>query len=118
VTAALFDLSGRRALVTGSSKGIGAALAAGLAGAGAEVVLNGRDTGALTRARDELAGRTGRGCMPSPRRDRPAAVDAGLREAEEAAGPLDILVNNAGTILREPMLRVPVADWRDLLTPI
>jgi NAD(P)-dependent dehydrogenase (short-subunit alcohol dehydrogenase family) len=59
VTSSLFDLSGRRALVTGSSRGIGAALAAGLAMAGAEVVLNGRDRGTLARARDELAGRTG-----------------------------------------------------------
>ena len=116
MTAALFDLSGRRALVTGSSKGIGAALAAGLAEAGADVVLNGRDTGALTRARDELAGRTGaRVHAVAFDVTDAAAVDAGVREAEEAAGPLDILVNNAGTILREPMLQVPVADWRNLL---
>ena len=53
----LFDLSGRTALVTGSSRGIGAALAAGLADAGARVVLNGRDAATLARARDELARR-------------------------------------------------------------
>jgi gluconate 5-dehydrogenase len=59
VFSSLFDLSGRTALVTGSSRGIGAALAAGLADAGARVVLNGRDTATLARARDELARRGG-----------------------------------------------------------
>jgi gluconate 5-dehydrogenase len=116
VTAALFDLTGRRALVTGSSKGIGAALAAGLAEAGADVVLNGRDTGALAQTRAELAGRTGARvhAVAFDVTDQ-AAVEAGVREAEQAAGPLDILVNNAGTILREPMLEVAVEDWRSLL---
>ncbi len=116
MTGSLFDLSGRRALVTGSSKGIGAALAAGLAGAGAEVVLNGRDRDALARARDELAGRTGaRVHAVAFDVTDPDAVDAGLRDAEAAAGPLDILVNNAGTMHREPMLQMPFAEWQRLL---
>jgi gluconate 5-dehydrogenase len=51
VPGSLFDLSGRRALVTGSSRGIGATLAAGLADAGAEVVLHGRDPGRLAQTR-------------------------------------------------------------------
>jgi len=116
VTHSLFDLSGRRALVTGSSRGIGAALAAGLAGAGAEVVLNGRDPGTLEQARDELAGRTGASvhAVAFDVTD-PAAVEAGVRAAEAAAGPLDILVNNAGVQHREPLLDVQVADWRRLL---
>ena len=112
----LFDLAGRRALVTGSSKGIGAALAAGLAGAGAEVVLNGRDPGVLARARDELAAGTG-ATVHAVAFDvtDPAAVEAGLRDAEAAAGPLDILVNNAGVQHREPLLQVSVTDWQRLL---
>ncbi len=116
MTSSLFDLSGRRALVTGSSRGIGAALAAGLARAGAEVVLHGRDQGALARVRDDLAGqvRTRVHAVAFDVTD-PAAVDAGLRAAEAAAGPLDILVNNAGAQHREPMLQVPAADWRRLL---
>jgi gluconate 5-dehydrogenase len=116
VACSLFDLTGRRALVTGSSKGIGAALAAGLAGAGAEVVLNGRDPGVLARARDELAAGTG-ATVHAVAFDvtDPAAVDTGLRDAEAAAGPLDILVNNAGVQHREPLLQVSVTDWRRLL---
>lgn len=112
----LFDLSGRRALVTGSSRGIGATLAAGLADAGAEVVLHGRDPGRLAQTRDDLAARTGGRvhAVPFDVTDE-AAVDAGLREAEAAAGPLDILVNNAGTMHREPMLQVPAEQWRRLL---
>jgi gluconate 5-dehydrogenase len=98
VPGSLFDLSGRRALVTGSSRGIGAALAAGLADAGAEVVLHGHDPGRLARARDDLAARTSSRvhAVSFDVTDEPA-VDAGLRQAEAAAGPLDILVNNAGT---------------------
>jgi gluconate 5-dehydrogenase len=116
VTGSLFDLSGRRALVTGSSKGIGAALAAGLAEAGAEVVLHGRDRNALARARAELASRTGTPvhAVAFDVTDA-AAVDAGVREAEDTAGPLDILVNNAGTMHREPMLQLPAGQWQDLL---
>jgi len=116
VASSLFDLSGRRALVTGSSRGIGAVLAAGLAEAGAEVVLNGRDRRTLARARDELAGSTGASvqAVAFDVTD-PAAVDTGLRDIEAAAGPLDILVNNAGTQHREPLLQVPIEDWRRLL---
>jgi gluconate 5-dehydrogenase len=116
VAGSLFDLSGRRALVTGSSKGIGAALAAGLAEAGAEVVLHARDRAALARARDELAGRTGiRVHAVAFDVTDPDAVDAGVRDAEAAAGPLDILVNNAGIMYREPLLEMPAAEWRHLL---
>ena len=116
MTGSLFDLSGRRALVTGSTKGIGAALAAGLAHAGAEVVLNGRDPGALALARDQLAERAGAPvhAVAFDVTD-PDGVDAGVRDAEAAAGPLDILVNNAGTMHREPMLQMPLAQWQRLL---
>jgi gluconate 5-dehydrogenase len=108
----LFDLSGRRALVTGSSRSIGAALARGLAEAGAEVVLNGRDRAALERARAELAERTGAELHT-------AAFDvtdrAAVEEAVAGLGPVDILVNNTGVQHREPMLHVSASDWQRVI---
>ncbi|WP_281893195.1 SDR family oxidoreductase [Phytohabitans aurantiacus] len=111
-TQQLFDLTGRRALVTGSSRGIGAALATGLAEAGAEVVLNGRDEAALERARRALAERTGATV-------RAAAFDvtdaAAVQQGVERLGPVDILVNNTGVQHREPMLDVGVDTFRRVL---
>ncbi|MGR6974244.1 SDR family oxidoreductase [Streptomyces cynarae] len=113
---ALFDLSGRRALVTGSSKGIGAALAAGLAEAGAELVLNGRDAAALERARDRLAERTGAKVHTAAFDvTDESAVGRAIREIEDGTGPLDILVNNTGVQHREPMLEVPAQTFEHVL---
>ncbi|MGW0615437.1 SDR family oxidoreductase [Streptomyces sp. NPDC002788] len=113
---ALFDLAGRRALVTGSSKGIGAALAAGLTEAGAELVLNGRDAGALERAREELAERTGAKVHTAAFDVTDEnAVRRAVREIEEGIGPLDILVNNTGVQHREPMLEVSAQTFERVL---
>ena len=111
----LFDLSGRRALVTGSSQGIGLALAEGLAAHGAEVVLNGRDPARLDAAAERLAGagyRVGRATFDVTD---PEAVAAGVA-AVEAEGPIDILVNNAGMQFRTPLEDFPVDKWQQLLT--
>jgi gluconate 5-dehydrogenase len=113
---ALFDLTGRRALVTGSSKGIGAALAAGLAEAGAELVLNGRDAGALERARQDLAEKTGAKVHTAAFDvTDETAVRRAVREIEDDLGPLDILVNNTGVQHREPLLEVSAANFERLL---
>ncbi|MFC4505378.1 MULTISPECIES: SDR family oxidoreductase [Streptomyces] len=113
---ALFDLAGRRALVTGSSKGIGAALATGLAEAGAEVVLNGRDSGALERARRELAEKTGAEVHTAAFDvTDEAAVRRAVREIEDGIGPLDILVNNTGVQHREPLLEVSAENFERVL---
>jgi gluconate 5-dehydrogenase len=111
----LFDLSGRRALVTGSSQGIGLALAEGLAAHGAEVVLNGRDPTRLDAAAERLAAvgfRVGR--APFDVTDA-AAVAEGVA-AVETEGPIDILVNNAGMQFRTPLEDFPVDKWQALLT--
>jgi gluconate 5-dehydrogenase len=113
----LFDLSGRRALVTGSSKGIGAALAAGLAGAGAEIVLNGRDRTALERARAELAERTGAEVHTAAFDvTDEAAVNEAVAAIESGVGPIDILVNNTGVQHREPLLDVSRENFDRLIT--
>ncbi|WP_328778482.1 SDR family oxidoreductase [Streptomyces canus] len=113
---ALFDLTGRRALVTGSSKGIGAALAAGLAEAGAELVLNGRDAGALERAQQELTEKTGAKVHTAAFDvTDETAVRRAVQEIEDDLGPLDILVNNTGVQHREPLLEVSAANFERLL---
>jgi gluconate 5-dehydrogenase len=104
----LFDLTGRRALVTGSSRGIGAVLAAGLADAGAEVILNGRDPEALARARERLPGAHATAFDVTD----PDAVEAAIGDVEDRVGPIDILVNNTGVQHRQPMLDVSLDDWR------
>ncbi|MBK3630791.1 SDR family oxidoreductase [Streptomyces sp. MBT49] len=108
----LFDVTGRIALVTGSSRGIGLALARGLAEAGCTVVLNGRDAERLERAAADLPGdvRTSAFDVTDG-----ASVAAGITRTEEEVGPLDILVNNAGMQLRAPLLEFADADWHRLL---
>ena len=111
MTAKLFDLTGRRALVTGSSQGIGQALALGLAAAGAEVVLNGRDAGRLAAAA---------GAIPGARRlafdvTDHAAARAAIDGFEAETGPIDILVNNAGMQHRAPLEDFPADAFQRLL---
>ncbi len=111
----LFDLTGKRALVTGSSQGIGAALARGLAAAGAEVVLNGRDAAKLSVAADALRqdGFTVHD-LPFDVTEH-AAVRTAIDGFEAETGPLDILVNNAGMQHRAPLEEFPPEAFERLL---
>lgn len=110
----LFDLSGRRALVTGGSQGIGLALARALAEAGATVVLNGRDAARLEQAAASLA-QDGLRAETAPFDvTEPGAVQAGVA-AVLARGDLDILVNNAGIQRRAPLQDYPEETWRELM---
>ncbi|MBP7241839.1 SDR family oxidoreductase [Amaricoccus sp.] len=111
MTFPLFDLTGRRALVTGSSQGIGLALAGGLAAHGAAVVLNGRDEAKLAAAAARIPGATTAGFDVTD----PEAAAAGVAEVL-ADGPIDILVNNAGMQFRTPLEDFPVDKWQQLLT--
>lgn len=111
----LFDLTGRRALVTGSSQGIGLALAGGLQAAGAEIVLNGRDTGKLAAAAERLAdgGRTvHRLAFDATDHD---AVRRAIDGFEAETGPIDILINNAGMQHRAPLEDFPADAFERLL---
>jgi gluconate 5-dehydrogenase len=110
----LFDLSGRRALVTGSTQGIGHSLAQGLAAAGAAVVLNGRDPTKLERAVAALAAEGHAASGLAFDVTDPQAVEAAITKIE-ADGPLDILVNNAGIQRRMPLEEFPVETWRELM---
>ncbi|MDH4053698.1 MAG: glucose 1-dehydrogenase [Rubrivivax sp.] len=112
----LFDLSGRRALVTGSSKGIGLALAGGLARAGAEVILNARRGGPLDDAVSQLrdAGLVAH-AQPFDVTDE-TAVTAAVEAIIAEHGDIDILINNAGMQHRGALESFATADWRRLMT--
>ena len=112
----LFDLTGRRALVTGSSRGIGLALATGLARDGADVVLHGRDRDRLERAQRSISESTGVDVsLSSFEVTDAAAVDAAIGELEASVGVPDILVNNVGIQRRAPFTEFALADWNDLV---
>ena len=111
----LFDLAGRRALITGSSQGIGFALAEGLAVHGAEIVVNGREVEKVEAA---VAALRDNGHVANA-----AAFDVTSRDAaaeavaiiESEIGAIDILINNAGMQFRSPLEDFPADKWEQLL---
>lgn len=111
----LFSLSGKRALITGSSQGIGFALAKGLAQAGSEIVLNGRDTSKLAVARAELES-TGASVheLAFDATD-PTGVKTAVDGFEADKGKIDILINNAGMQHRTPLEDFPEDKFDQLL---
>jgi gluconate 5-dehydrogenase len=111
----LFDLSGRRALVTGSSQGIGLAIAAGLAEHGAAIVLNGRDEAKLKSAADRLRNAGHSVAVALFDVTDAKAVQQGVSAIERDVGAIDILVNNAGMQFRSPLEEFPAERWEQLL---
>ncbi|GBR10776.1 SDR family oxidoreductase [Acetobacter oeni] len=112
----LFSLAGKRALVTGASRGIGLTLARGLAEYGAEIVLNGRDPGRLEDARVALE-KDGLKAVTAPFdvTDQNAVIE-GVEAIERDVGPIDILINNAGIQRRAPLDQFKRADWDALIS--
>ena len=110
-----FDLTGRTAFVTGSSAGIGYALARGLAGAGARVILNARNVQKLEHAVDRLRAEGADVLSAAFDVTDSAAVVKGVGRIEAEAGPIDILVNNAGMQRRAPLEQFEEAQWRELM---
>ena len=112
----LFDLKGRRALITGSSKGIGFALARGLAEAGASVVLNGRDPKALGAAAATLRAEGHDVTEAGFDVTDVARVDAAIGEIETRIGAIDILVNNDGINRRFIATDVTPETFREVMS--
>jgi NADP-dependent 3-hydroxy acid dehydrogenase YdfG len=109
------DLSGRTAVVTGASSGIGRAIAEHLGGAGAHVVLGGRTESAMKEAADRI-GRSGGSARVEVGDVRdPAAVRALVDAAVADTGRLDVMVNNAGLSHPEPILEGDPEKWRAML---
>ena len=113
---AAFDLTGRLALITGSSQGIGQALATGLATAGATVIVHGRDPQKAARTAAIITDETGAAThsrvfdVTDPR-----AVEHGLADIVDSLGAPDIVVNNAGLQRRAPIAEFTDEDWRAVL---
>ncbi len=109
-----FRLDGRRALITGSSGGIGLALARALAQAGAHVILNGRDAGKLAATTAMLQAEG----LPASSMGFDVTDGDAVRaaiEQIEVQGPIDILVNNAGMTIRAPLDEFADADWHRIM---
>ena len=112
----LFDLSGKIALVTGSTHGLGMAMAKGLGNAGATVVVNGNSS--RQRIEDAVAYYKREGINAIGYKfnvaDEVQVIDA-LGKIHSEVGPIDILVNNAGIIKRTPLEEMEVADFKEVI---
>jgi gluconate 5-dehydrogenase len=108
----LFDLSGKTALITGSSEGLGLSMARGLAGAGATIVLNGRDEKKLTSAAKSLADDGHNVAAHAFDVADEEAVLSAFEHFDATGVDIDILINNAGIQLRKPMLDLKTDEWR------
>jgi gluconate 5-dehydrogenase len=110
-----FALHGRLALVTGSSAGIGNALARGLAGAGATIVLNGRDARRLEQAAAALRAEGASVHAVAFDVTSAEATTAAVARIEAGIGAIDVLVNNAGVQRRAPFADFPEAQWQEIM---
>jgi gluconate 5-dehydrogenase len=111
----LFSLKGKRALITGSSQGIGLAIAEGLAQAGARVVLNGRDLKKLENAKSELETKGIKSSAANFDVTNEEEVSIAIDYIEREQGPIDILFNNAGMQFRAPLEEYPADKFRELM---
>jgi len=115
VSGDLFDLGGRVALVTGTSRGLGQYMARALAKAGADLVLTSRDVSRLSSFETEMRALGRRTVSVELDVRRQDSIEKAVATAEAAFGHLDILVNNAGWNVRKPALEVTWDDWNQIL---
>ena len=115
MSASLFDLTGKVAFVTGSSRGLGRAIAEGLAGAGAQVVIHGRDRSSLEKTAGEIGAQGRRAAIAVFDVTDDGAVAAEVARIEQAFGAVDVLVNNAGYNERMPLHEFEADAFRKLI---
>jgi NAD(P)-dependent dehydrogenase (short-subunit alcohol dehydrogenase family) len=111
----LFDLSGRVALVTGASQGLGRRFARVLAEHGAAVGLAARQLDKLRELEREIAGAGGRVASVALDVTDGASIERAVATIEDALGPIDVLINNAGTAVSKSVLEQTEADWDQVL---
>lgn len=111
----LFDLTGKRALITGGTHGLGMAMAKGLAAAGAQLVVNGHSPQRLKDSIEEYRqlGFKAEGCLFDVTDD--VAVKAAIDKIENTSGPIDILINNAAITKRVPAIDMETEDFRKII---
>lgn len=111
----LFDLTGKRALITGGTHGLGMAMAKGLGQAGATLIINGHTKDKMDEALAEYtkSGFQAHGYLFDVTNE--AAVVPAIEKIEKEVGAIDILVNNAGVIVRTPLLDLSVEDFRKVV---
>jgi gluconate 5-dehydrogenase len=111
----LFDLKGKRALVTGGTQGIGAAIVNALCSVGASVIVNGRNEEKLKQSLSTLkaSGFDVHGSLFDIKE--PKVAEGAINRIEGEIGPIDILVNNAGIIKRAPAEDLDEQDWNDVI---
>jgi gluconate 5-dehydrogenase len=115
MSTALFNLSGRTALVTGSARGLGFAMAEGLAAAGATVIINGTTEAGVAKAIEALRakGHAAHGATFDVTSE--ADITATFARFDAAGTAIDILVNNAGIQLRKPMVELTTPEWQKVI---
>jgi gluconate 5-dehydrogenase len=115
MTLSLFDLTGRTALVTGSSRGLGRAIAEGMGKAGARLIVNGTDPVRIEAAVGDMraAGLAAEGAAFDVTDE--AAIIKAFEGLDQAGIEVDILVNNAGIQVRKPLIEFSSADWRKVI---
>ncbi|WP_297206801.1 gluconate 5-dehydrogenase [uncultured Pluralibacter sp.] len=111
----LFDLSGKRALITGSARGIGNLLASGLAAHGAEIVINDRRQERADAAAAALVAQGYRASGAAFDVTQSVQVAQAVAQIEETLGPIDILINNAGIQRRHPFTEFPEEEWDEVI---
>ncbi|HEU5291826.1 MAG TPA: SDR family NAD(P)-dependent oxidoreductase, partial [Cyclobacteriaceae bacterium] len=111
----LFDLTGKRALITGGTHGLGMSMAKGLGHAGATLVINGHTKDKMDQALAEYSkeGLNAYGYLFDVTNE--AAVAQSIEKIENEVGAIDIVVNNAGIIVRTPLLDLSVEDFRKVV---
>jgi gluconate 5-dehydrogenase len=115
MSTSLFDLKGKRALITGGTHGLGMAMAKGLAAAGAELIINGHSESKMKQAVEEykVAGIHVHASLFDVTNDK--KVKESIDTIEQTLGPIDILVNNAGIIKRVPILEMEAEEFREVI---
>jgi gluconate 5-dehydrogenase len=115
MSSTLFSLAGRTALVTGSARGLGYAIAEGLADAGASVIINGTTEAGVAKAVEALRAKGHNADAAAFDVTNEAAIAATFAGFDAAGTSIDILVNNAGIQLRKPMVELTTPEWQKVI---